>query len=307
MVDALRPFRHPALLYRGDAEYLDGVIPFLLEGIDRGEPVVVAVPSRNLLLVEKALDRRAGEVRLIDLSRAGRNPGAILPSMLRALAAEHEGPVRIVGEPVWAGRTDAEYPACVEHEALMNHAFAGRDTAVLCPYDVEALTPSMLADAERTHSELWGLAGPFVSPRFDPDAVRAELSRPLEPPPGAAERTFDIAQLAALRGYAELWAARHGLRRPRRDDFTLAIAELTTNSVLYGGGTGVLRLWAAGDEVVGEVTDAGTITDPLAGRIPPPASTLGGRGLLLVNRLADLVRTYWIPGRTTTRVHFRCG
>ncbi|MER6797454.1 sensor histidine kinase, partial [Amycolatopsis mediterranei] len=34
------------------------------------------------------------------------------------------------------------------------------------------------------------------------------------------------------------------------------------------------------------------------------ATTLGGRGLLLVNRLADLVRTYWVPGRTTTRIHF---
>ncbi|WP_370966342.1 anti-sigma factor RsbA family regulatory protein [Amycolatopsis sp. cg9] len=304
MADALGPLRHRALFYRGDAEYLDGVVPFLLEGLDRGEPVVVAVPGRNLLLVEKALDRRAGEVRLIDLSRAGRNPAAILPSML---PAEHAGPVRIVGEPVWAGRTDAEYLACVEHEALLNRAFADRDLAVLCPYDVAALAPSMLADAERTHAELWGPAGPFESPRFDPEGVRAELRRPLEPPPGAVEHSFDIAQLASLRGYAEIWAARHGLRRPRRDDFALAIAELTTNSVLYGGGTGVLRLWAPPDEVVGEVTDAGTITDPLAGRIPPPASTPGGRGLLLVNRLADLVRTYWIPGRTTTRVHFRCG
>ena len=58
--------------------------------------------------------------------------------------------------------------------------------------------------------------------------------------------------------------------------------------------------------MVAEVTDAGTITEPLAGRVPPPAATLGGRGLLLVNRLADLVRTYWVPGRTTTRVHFSC-
>jgi anti-sigma regulatory factor (Ser/Thr protein kinase) len=130
--------------------------------------------------------------------------------------------------------------------------------------------------------------------------------RPLDPPPAAIERKFDIAQLASLRGFAEIWAARHGLRRPRRDDFTLAIAELTTNSILYGGGAGVLRLWADERQVVGEVSDTGTITEPLAGRIPPAASTLGGRGLLLVNRLADLVRTYWVPGRTTTRVHFTC-
>ncbi|MBE8517197.1 sensor histidine kinase [Amycolatopsis sp. H6(2020)] len=304
MVDALRPFRHPALFYRGDTEYVDGVVPFLLEGLDRGEPAAVAVPGRNLLLIEKALEDRASEVRLIDMHRAGRNPGAILPSVLHAFAGEHDGPVRIVGEPIWAGRTDSEYPACVVHEALINNAFAGRDLAVLCPYDVGALPPPVLADAERTHPELWGLAGPFTSPRFDPDGVRAEFTRPLEPPPGAVERRFDLGQLASLRGFAAIWAARHGLRRPRRDDFALAIAELTTNSVLYGGGTGVLRLWAEAAQVVGEVSDGGTIAEPLAGRIPPAATTLGGRGLLLVNRLADLVRTYWVPGRTTTRIHF---
>jgi anti-sigma regulatory factor (Ser/Thr protein kinase) len=304
VVSALGPFRHPALLYRGDTEYLDGVVPFLLEGLDRGEPAAVAVPGRNLLLIEKALEDRASEVRLIDMERAGRNPGAILPSVLHAFAGAHAGPVRIVGEPIWAGRSDSEYPACVVHEALINNAFAGRDLAVLCPYDVGSLSPPVLADAERTHPELWGLAGPFVSARFDPEGVRADFTRPLEPPPGAVEREFGLGQLASLRGFAEIWAARHGLSRPRRDDFALAIAELTTNSVLYAGGTGVLRLWADPSQVIGEVTDPGTITEPLAGRIPPSATTLGGRGLLLVNRLADLVRTYWIPGRTTTRIHF---
>lgn len=262
------------------------------------------MPGRNLLVVEKALEDRASEVRLIDMERAGRNPGAILPSVLHAFAGQHAGPVRIVGEPIWAGRTDVEYPACVVHEALINNAFAGRDLTVLCPYDVAELPVDVLTDAERTHPEVRGPAGPFDSPRFDPDGVRADFTRPLASPPAAAERPFDLGQLASLRGFAEIWAARHGLRRPRRDDFTLAIAELTTNSVLYGGGTGVLRLWAEPAQVVAEVTDTGTITSPLAGRIPPSASTLGGRGLVLVNRLADLVRTYWVPGRTTTRVHF---
>lgn len=306
MVDALSPFRHPALFYRGDTEYLDGVVPFLLEGLDRGEPVAVAVPGRNLLLAEKALGPRSGEVRLIDLHQAGRNPGAILPTVLLAFAGEHVGPVRIVVEPIWPGRTAAEYPACVLHEALINTAFAGRAVAVLCPYDTAALAPDVLADAGRTHPELWKPTGRSVSPHYDPDRVRADLTRPLESPAAAIERAFDVGQLATLRGFTEIWAARHGLRRPRRDDFALAIAELTTNSVLYGGGTGILRLWAEDEHVVAEVTDDGTITEPLAYRVPPPAATLGGRGLLLVNRLADLVRTYWVPGRTTTRVHFRC-
>ncbi|MFI5588210.1 anti-sigma factor RsbA family regulatory protein [Amycolatopsis sp. NPDC051758] len=306
MAEAPGPFRHPALLYRGDTEYLAGVVPFLFEGLDRGEPVAVAVPERNLKIIEDALGERAADVRLIDMCQAGRNPGAILPSVLLAFAGEHTRPVRIVGEPMWADRTAVEYPECVLHEVVVNDAFAGRDVAVLCPYDTAALPPEVLADVERTHPELWGAVGRSVSARFDPEGARADFTRPLVPPAAAVVRRFDLGQLASLRGFAEIWAARHGLRRPRRDDFALAIAELTTNSVLYGGGSGVLRLWAEERQVVGEVTDAGTIVEPLAGRVPPPAATLGGRGLLLVNRLADLVRTYWVPGRTTTRVHFRC-
>lgn len=302
MTAACASFRHQALLYAGDSEYLDGVVPFVLDGLDRGEPVAVAVPGRNLLLVEKALEERASEVRLIDMQRDGRNPGAVLPSVLLAFTAGREGPVRFVGELLWPGRTAVEYPACVQHEALVNKVFEGRPLTVLCPYDTAALAPAVLADAERTHPEL----GDRPSPRFDPDGVQADYLQPLEPPAAVVERSFDLGQLATLRGFTEIWAARHGLRRPRRDDFALAIAELTTNSVLYGGGTGVLRLWPEGDDhVIAEVTDAGTITEPLAGRVPPPASALGGRGLLLVNRLADLVRTYWVPGRTTTRVYFR--
>ena len=98
MSDACLPFGHPALFYRGDTEYLDGLIPFLDEGLNRGEPVAVAVPHRNLLLIEKALEDRAPAVRFIDMERAGRNPGAILPGILCAFAAENPGPVRIVGE-----------------------------------------------------------------------------------------------------------------------------------------------------------------------------------------------------------------
>src|SRR3569833_502637 len=68
---------------------------------------------------------------VIDRYRAGRNPGAILPTALLAFAGEHSGPVRVVAEQMWSDRSGAEYPACVLHEALLKHALAGRDLAVL--------------------------------------------------------------------------------------------------------------------------------------------------------------------------------
>ena len=45
--------------------------------------------------------------------------------------------------------------------------------------------------------------------------------------------------------------------------------------------------------------------DPLAGRRPAIPTQLNGRGLLVVNHLADLVRTHTRPGQTTIRAYFR--
>jgi anti-sigma regulatory factor (Ser/Thr protein kinase) len=61
----------------------------------------------------------------------------------------------------------------------------------------------------------------------------------------------------------------------------------------------------ARDLLVVEVADAGRLDDPLAGRRPAPPHQLGGRGLLMVHHLADLVRTATGPGGTTTRTYWR--
>ena len=120
-------FVHPALLYRSHREYLDGLIPFITAGLEGQEPVAVTVPEPNLRLLSDALGPAAARVTLIDMTEAGRNPGRIIPVVLRAFADRHpERHVRIVGEPIWGGRTATEYPACVQHEALINSAFAGR-------------------------------------------------------------------------------------------------------------------------------------------------------------------------------------
>jgi anti-sigma regulatory factor (Ser/Thr protein kinase) len=56
--------------------------------------------------------------------------------------------------------------------------------------------------------------------------------------------------------------------------------------------------------VVCEVGDRGRIADPLAGRLPAPRDQRGGRGLLLVNLVADLVRVHTGETGTTIRCWF---
>ena len=69
------------------------------------------------------------------MAEVGRNPARILPWVLRAFARRPPGPVRIIGEPIFVGRAEAELGPCVQHEALINVAFAGGPVAILCPYD----------------------------------------------------------------------------------------------------------------------------------------------------------------------------
>ena len=102
-------------------------------------------------------------------------------------------------------------------------------------------------------------------------------------------------------------AAGAGLAEASREDLVLAVNEIVTNSVQYGGGGGVLHLWREPGAIVCEARDRGFIADPLAGRLPPPVDQYGGRGLWLVNQLCDLVQIRSHPGGTAVRVRMRTG
>jgi len=197
-------FRHPALFYRGIDEYLTGTLSFVEEGLAAGEPVAVAVPGAKLELLRAGLGDSAAQVRLVDMTWAGRNPGRILPGVLLAFADDHRDAqrVRIIGEPIWPGRTHVEYPACVQHEALINQAFAGRSVEILCAYDAAGLPHHVLVDAERTHPTVIGPAGSRRSRRYAPDEVLAEYNEALPAPAGAATLLVDAGTLSEARAFA---------------------------------------------------------------------------------------------------------
>ncbi|MFK4547654.1 anti-sigma regulatory factor (Ser/Thr protein kinase) [Streptomyces tendae] len=299
-------FTHPALFYRSEAEYTDRTVAFVREGLTAGEPVAVAVPGLHLELVRAGLGTDARDVTFLDMTEAGRNPGRIIPGVLRAFADAHAPArvrVRIVGEPVWAGRSAAEYPACAQHEALINAAFAGRPATILCPYDETRLAADVLADALITHPTVISAGRERVSEAYDWRAVVARYNEPLGPAPGADVLAFGPGELPEARRFAVDRAASLGLTGRRLQDTELAVAELTTNSVVHGGGNGTVAVWSEAGQVVCEVRDAGRLTDPLAGRRPPEHGQIGGRGLLLVHYVADLVRVHTADEGTAVRFY----
>jgi anti-sigma regulatory factor (Ser/Thr protein kinase) len=307
MTTAIDPFVHEALFYRDADSYLAGTVPFIRGGLDAGEPVLVAAPQANVDLLRGELDGAADRVRFLDMTRAGRNPGRIIPGVLRAFVDRHAPThARIIGEPIWPDRSVTEYPACVQHEALINTAFAGRTATILCPYDAVGLDAGVLADAERTHPVLVD-GGTRTASRAYQGArpVVEAYNRPLpEPEQAVADHVFtEPADLAAVRRLVAYYADRAGLEPERAGDLQVAVNELCTNTLIHSAGPGSLRIWQDGTTLVCEVRDGGQLRDPMAGRVPVAVDATAGRGLLMVNYVCDLVRVHTGTAGTTIRAY----
>lgn len=297
-------FVHPALFYRGTAEYLKGTVPFIRDGLAAGEPVALAVPGPNLRLILTELGTDAERIRLLDMTRAGRNTGRIIPNVLRAFVDAHPcGRVRIIGEHLWTGCTAKEYPACAHQEALINIALAGRSVTMLCPYDADRVGPQTLAEAEASHPRLIDASGERTSTGFAPERVVAD-DNPFCSPATSPRFTFDATKAALVRQFACDHAVRLGLGGDHAE-LKLVIGELVARSLLSPGGAGTLRIWAERGYLVCEVQHATHLSEPLADRPLAEPRRPDDRGLLLVHHLSDLVQQHTCPQETTIRVYLK--
>ena len=117
-------YLHEAFFWRGDDHFLARTVPFVLEGLEAGEPVMAAVAPGHVDLLRDALGGAADEIQLLDMGRLGANPARIIPAW-REFTDAHAGPgrpVRGIGEPVWSARRGSELAECQLHEALLNYA-----------------------------------------------------------------------------------------------------------------------------------------------------------------------------------------
>ena len=301
-------FRHEALFYAGDDEFVDRCRAFVEEGLDSGEPVLVMVGSRKLELLRHALGERAEEAHFADMEVVGRNPARIIPAWSR-FVADHSGgdasvPMRGIGEPIWGGREPDELVECQLHESLLNLAFSSADTfQLVCPYDTSALPGDVLAEARRGH--------PIVSAAGEPEpcgdycgmdrvasVFRADLA---EPPVDAEHLRVTLDDLREARAMVRRRAQEAGLGE-RGDDFVLAVNEVLSNSLYHAQDNGTLRIWDEPGGLVCEVRDSGRIVEPLIGREEPSIGQVGGHGVWLVNLVCDLVQVRSSEHGSTVRM-----
>jgi anti-sigma regulatory factor (Ser/Thr protein kinase) len=301
-------FRHEALFYRGEEEFLAGTVPFIRDGVSAGEPVLVAVHPDKAERIKAELNGEAEAVQFVDMPKLGHNPARIIPAW-RDFVAEHlneASPVRGIGEPIWPGRSGDELAECGRHEWLLNLAFAGSPAWwLLCPYDAERLDPAVLETAWVTHPHVaekgdTRTSRTYRDPLTDPDP----FNDPLPPPPdGADELAFTRDDLPEMRRLVYRWAAAAGIGDQATGDLLVAANEVATNSLRYGGARGTLIIWREPDRLLCELRDGGVLKDPLAGRERPLPSWARGRGLWLANQFCDLVQIRSNSEGNVARLH----
>jgi anti-sigma regulatory factor (Ser/Thr protein kinase) len=296
-------FRHEALLYAGIDDFVRHTATFVREGLAADEAVAVAVIEPRAGALRDTLGADAAHLTWIDMERVGRNPARIIPTWQEWTGRHGDRAYRGIGEPIWAARTPAELVECGHHESLLNLAFDGAPWQLLCPYDVSALDPEVIATARRNHPRVLNGDIGHEGDHLRPDDYAATLRGPaLSPAPPRAERlAFRSGELASVRALVR--RSLPNAPRAHINHAILAVSEIAGNSVVHGGGQGTIAIWSEGASFICEIHDTGRILDPLAGRHRPTTEQDGGRGLWMANQICDLVQIRSTEAGTTVRLH----
>ena len=172
---------HRALLYRDEAGFESVCGPFLADGVARSEAVMAVTTKANLDVLRSSLGKDAAKARFVESRAWYETPAATVAATRRFLdeaAAAGTPWVRILGEPLWAGRSDDEVHLWTQCEALINLTFAAAPATIMCPYDERTLDASIVRSAAATHPQMMEDGDPTDNEHFAGEAFL--LSRTAE-------------------------------------------------------------------------------------------------------------------------------
>jgi transcriptional regulator with XRE-family HTH domain len=145
---------HELLLFADDDAFVRSAASCVTTGVTLGEPTLVVTSPRKAEVLREHLGPDSGKVTFEEADGWYASPAEALAGY-RRFATEALGTgaawVRVVGEPVWAGKTDAELESLVRYESLLNLAFVALPITVVCLYDAGVLDAQIVAHARATH------------------------------------------------------------------------------------------------------------------------------------------------------------
>ena len=298
-------YRHEALLWHDRDDFTGNLVPFVDEGLELGEPVLVAVTNEHTHWLRAALGEPAADrVQFVDMERLGRNPARIIPAWRDFVAAPagRSRPVRGIGEPIWPGRHAEELAECQLHEAILNVAIdPAAPLWLICPYDAETLAAPVIEEAHRSHPVIVDAGEYRGSASYGGRAHVEELFGGSLSEPGGRARggVYGAESVHRLVGYAKLELYVAGLSVDRAARMAAAAEVVARGSLRRGASSVSVRIWSDADAVTCEVSDDAPVDDLLHGRTVP---TDAHDGLWHVNQDCDLVQLRSGNGRTVVRI-----
>ncbi|MBI4495199.1 MAG: MEDS domain-containing protein [Chloroflexi bacterium] len=243
----LRQGDHLCLIYEEPAEQMAAVIPFVQDGLARGERCVYIADDRTVDEVHSALEAvgvdvpglsARGALALLTkrdayLRSGSFDPEAMIAFLRQAVADALEAGftgLRATGEMTWALGHEVGCDRLIEYEALLNDFFPGSRALAICQYNRRRFLPAIVHDVLRTHPI--AILGDQVcpNPRYEPPRLVLGLG-------SEAERVdWMIAQLKQARAEAAgVWADQERLRK------LSSVVEQTADSVVIADKNGAIE------------------------------------------------------------------
>jgi CheY-like chemotaxis protein len=156
--------RHEALVYSSGEELATATLPFIRQGLVRGDHLLVVLREAGRSVLQQALGADAAHVEFADSVPWYQSPDHAFDEYTRYLD-EHLGGraaprVRVVAEVIWPpSSATAEVAGWKRYEAGISAALASVPVSFICTYDTRELPAEIITAAERTHPVLRTAAG----------------------------------------------------------------------------------------------------------------------------------------------------
>ena len=298
---------HDAFLYGSDEQLVTAMVPFLQEGLTRGDAAAAVTTPGNLALLRDRLgaDAHVGYVEAADWYVRPAAAIAQFDAAIRELIDGGAPHLRVVGELPF-GSTLGEHASWNRYEAIVNEAFKRAPLWVVCLYDTRALPERLIETARRTHPTLFEARRRRQSADYvEPAVLLGQIPEPGIPVAGPPRLQLRIdgdprGWRHSLAGAVEAEA----LPRGRAEEFLIAVGEVVANALGHGHGLAELTLWSTNDGVVCAVHDDGPgLDDPFAGYLPPGNDDAAqGMGLWVARQLSDSLAIQSGADGTTVRL-----
>jgi CheY-like chemotaxis protein len=170
-----RGCRHEALIYSSTDDLAVGALPFMQQGLTRGDHLLVVLREAGRTVLQEALGGDAAQVEFADAVAWYESPDQAFQRYSRYLADHLEDEasrVRVVAEVIWPqSSAAAEVADWKRYEAGISTELASVPVSFICAYNTEELPAGIITDAQRTHPVLRTALGARPSPHYSEPAA----------------------------------------------------------------------------------------------------------------------------------------